>query len=376
MRRIFTLLVALVITSVSFGQVAAWNVYGDTAWGAQGKVPGILDANLTSEGLKRGDSVRISGTAGKNLWGGSYWSFGTAQQGIDSLRYITFSVATNSSATVSLTGLDTLRIRTTKTGPISFLLQYSINGSSFSDIYTYTITRPTATTNSALAPLSLTNVAGLQNVPPSTNVTFRLVPYGTTSTSGAFYFGNQASTNHIAIIGSVTLPVSIASIKAVTAVGKTTINWSTGSELNFSYFTVEKSTNGNTFTEAGWVASRGIATGSSYSFVDLSGAKYYRVKIIDKDGSFKYSQIISVAAKAIQVSAFPNPVVNSLSFTHGVATSGGFVKITSIDGRTLSLKKVEVGASKTTVDVASLKKGAYVAVVNDGNTSSSISFVK
>ena len=376
MKRIFTLLAALVITSVGFGQVAAWNVFGDTAWGAQGKVPSTLDANLTSEGLKRGDSVRTSGTAGKNLWGGSYWSFGTAQQGIDSLRYITFSVATNSSATVSLTGLDSLRIRTTKTGPISFLLQYSLNGGSFSDIYTYTITRPTATTNTSLAPLDLSNVAGLQNVPPSTNVTFRLVPYGTTSTSGAFYFGNQASANHIAIIGAITLPVSIASIKAVAAVGKTTINWSTGSELNFSYFTVEKSTNGSTFIEAGRVASKGIATGSSYSFVDLSGAKYYRVKIVDKDGSFRYSQIISVAAKAIQVSAFPNPAVNSLSITHGVATSGGFVKIISIDGKTVSLKKVEIGASKTTVDVASLKKGAYIAVVNDGTTSSNISFVK
>lgn len=376
MKRIFTLFVALVITSVGFGQIAAWNVFGDTAWGIQGKVPVTLDANLTSSGLKRGDSVRTSGTAGRNLWGGSYWSFGTAQQGIDSFRYITFSVATNSSATVSLTGFDSLRIRTTRTGPINFLLQYSINGGSYSDIYTYTITRPTATTNSALAPLSLTNVAGLQNVPPSTTITFRLVPYGSQSATGAFYFGNQASAKHIAIIGSVTLPVSIASIKAIAAVGKTTINWSTGSELNFSYFTVEKSSNGYSFTEVGRVASKGIATGSNYSFVDLSGAKYYRVKMVDKDGSFKYSQIISVAAKAVIVAAFPNPVVNLLSITHGVATSGGFVKITSIDGRTLSLKKTEMGASKTTVDVASLKKGAYIAVVNDGTTSSSISFVK
>lgn len=376
MKKIFTSLVALVITTIGFSQVAAWNVFGDTAWGAQGQSPSTLDANLSSDGLKRGDSVRLTGTAGKNLWGGAYWSFSTAQNGIDSLRYITFSITTNSSSSVALTGLDSLRIRTTKTGPINFLLQYAIGAGNFTDIYTYTITRPTATTNNSLAPLDLSTVTELQNIPPSTTVVFRLVPYEATSASGAFYIGNQKSANHLAIIGAVTLPVSISSVKAVTSAGKTTINWSTGSEQSFSYFCVEKSNNGTTFSEAGRVASKGISKGSSYSFVEASAAKYYRIKLVDKDGSFRYSQIVSVALKAVQLSTYPNPVVNTLAITHGMAVNGASIKIISIDGKTVAFQKVATGSNKTTLDVTNLTKGTYLALVNDGISSNSISFVK
>ena len=92
--------------------------------------------------------------------------------------------------------------------------------------------------------------------------------------------------------GSI-LPVIISSF-TVSRVGKSAmLNWQTSSELNFSYFSIERSTNGTNFSEIGKVNAVGNSSiTQSYSFQDLAytnGLNYYRLKLVNKDGSFNYS---------------------------------------------------------------------------------------
>ncbi|WP_394342378.1 Ig-like domain-containing protein [Taibaiella koreensis] len=72
------------------------------------------------------------------------------------------------------------------------------------------------------------------------------------------------------------------------------LSWRTGVELNFDYFEIGWSSNGASFTGAGRVAARGSGNSYSYSFGHgVKGMNYFRLKEVDRDGSYHYSRIVS-----------------------------------------------------------------------------------
>lgn len=91
------------------------------------------------------------------------------------------------------------------------------------------------------------------------------------------------------------LPVELVSFTAEKLSQNALLKWSTASENNFSYFSIEKSEDGINFSEAGRVNSRGSASASaSYDFFDFNSTSYYRLKMVDLDGSGKYSNIVAL----------------------------------------------------------------------------------
>jgi hypothetical protein len=82
------------------------------------------------------------------------------------------------------------------------------------------------------------------------------------------------------------------------------INWKTSTEINSNYFEVEKSDNGQIFYSIAKIAAAGNTSSSqSYSFTDSKPSYYersifYRLKMVDKDGTLKYSKVIDVKLKA------------------------------------------------------------------------------
>ena len=82
------------------------------------------------------------------------------------------------------------------------------------------------------------------------------------------------------------------------------VNWITTSEENSSYFTVERGSTSSVFESIGQVRARNITNfESSYNFSDntpFAGNNYYRLKMVDKDGSFKYSPVVLVSRNKIQ----------------------------------------------------------------------------
>lgn len=92
--------------------------------------------------------------------------------------------------------------------------------------------------------------------------------------------------------------------------------WKTSSEVNNDYFEVERTLNpAGEFTVAGKVTGRGNSSQNvSYQFTDPnqeSEYTYYRLKQVDRDGSFTYSRIIAVKGyqETLAVAAFPNPAL-------------------------------------------------------------------
>jgi hypothetical protein len=96
------------------------------------------------------------------------------------------------------------------------------------------------------------------------------------------------------------LPVQLVSFAARWSGSKALLEWATASELNSDYFAVERSSNGNTFSTLGQVASAGTsAKPVRYSFTDanpLPEAAYYRLRQVDRDGTSTYSPVALLAA--------------------------------------------------------------------------------
>ncbi len=121
-----------------------------------------------------------------------------------------------------------------------------------------------------------------------------------------YYTGNAAngsgSGNDYIYAGStvITLPIDLKEFKASTDNNNVVLKWQTASEINSNYFDVERSDDGQFF----FSISKVIASGNSslpvsYSFIDKKVSNnesqtFYRLKLVDKDGSFKYSNHLSV----------------------------------------------------------------------------------
>jgi hypothetical protein len=111
------------------------------------------------------------------------------------------------------------------------------------------------------------------------------------------------------------LPVELASFTANVSVGVVELNWMTATELNNRAFEVERKTTGD-WVKIGEVEGNGTATSANnYSFEDrslLTGKVNYRLKQIDYDGTFSYSNPIEVVINANSVEGEANPTVYAL----------------------------------------------------------------
>lgn len=96
---------------------------------------------------------------------------------------------------------------------------------------------------------------------------------------------------------SFPLPVKLTQFSAENYDNHIELNWATSEEIQADFFEIQRSTNGKTWTSAGQTTASGSEQGlTQYSFHDEGpgdGLIYYRLKMVDKDGSFAFSKIVS-----------------------------------------------------------------------------------
>jgi hypothetical protein len=164
------------------------------------------------------------------------------------------------------------------------------------------------------------------------------------------------------------------------------LTWTTASEQNTAHFDIERSNNGKTFEKIGETKAKGVS--STYQFTDsdplpmvsgqVSTIGYYRLKMVDNDGSFTYSKVVSIAFdKDLTVKTFPNPVSNDLSID--VFSEAKYLDIDVIDvlGRSIYQKKEQntdlssgrhEGSKFLTINTLDWLSGIYLLKVSDGKT--------
>jgi len=230
-----------------------------------------------------------------------------------------------------------------------------------------------------------------------TNVTFNInerVSVGTFNYTGTKVswslsndYGNDAfyisvsSTDRTGSASTI-LPITLKSFTATKLEGSNAIlNWTTSSERNASHFEIECSFDLENWQTLGQEEARGQhGIDSEYSYLDQniiaqrknSGVVYYRLQIVDIDGTRKTSDIRSINLDPLTETyyqAFPNPAKGTLNVQLQVpGTTEDMTSLFFIDNAGKLYSKTAISTNGiTTLDVNDLPKGVYHLQVNTGS---------
>ncbi len=179
--------------------------------------------------------------------------------------------------------------------------------------------------------------------------------------SGFSQFGTAQS--------SLILPVELISFTGEVTDHGNLIQWTTDSEYNNDYFSLEKSFDGLGFAEITRLdGSENTLMQSHYQYLDdnrFAGDNYYRLRQVNLDGSFGYSNVILLQNEIVSPvfnAVTPNP--SSGAITISLSTSqGGLADFSVIDlfGRDLFRysKYIETGKALIDINLTHLPKGIY-----------------
>lgn len=179
---------------------------------------------------------------------------------------------------------------------------------------------------------------------------------------GSFTFsqtGGSGSTNC-----AIVLPVELGNFHLTTEDRSVVLNWSTQSELNNDYFSIERRIGGGLFEEIATIDGMGTTTdATTYQFTDIAPSliepNYYRLKQVDQNGDFTYTIVKSASFDLKDFTVYPNP--NSGAFfvnTHG--KENVYIQLLNLSGQVVQEQHVLKAESATRVDCSTVEKGAYI----------------
>ena len=182
------------------------------------------------------------------------------------------------------------------------------------------------------------------------------------------------------------LPLTLLEFKGRVVDREALLSWKTSDEVNTSSFDIERSTDGRSFAAVGNIAAISQPGINAYSFTDVNVGSlgipvvYYRLKLIDIDGRFTYSNIITlVMDNKINVVFYPNPVMNNATLTITV-NQPAYLQARIIDnvGSVVRQQQWNVGPGNTSlpVDLSKLSKGMYYLELKGEKVNERIQFVK
>ncbi len=141
------------------------------------------------------------------------------------------------------------------------------------------------------------------------------------------------------------------------------LTWTTANEDKFSHFEVEYSKSGNAFDNVGRV--NGGQSQYSFTYAQASGNGFYRLKMIDMDGVFAYSNNVKVKTEcdANIIEVYPNPAHQSVSIKG--LQAGNAVQLINVLGQTVATQKAS-GLAVETINISHLAAGNYNLVIQNG----------
>jgi hypothetical protein len=175
------------------------------------------------------------------------------------------------------------------------------------------------------------------------------------------------------------IPVELVSFNATLSQNKIFLSWMTATELNSSHFIVERKSKNSEWINLGSVNAAGNSTNPvQYSFVDnniLSSIYYYRLKQIDFDGSFSYSNVVEINADLpteFKLSQnYPNPFNPTTKISYSVPfDSKVTISVYSVTGELIAellSDFVSAGVYSVDFDGSNLASGMYIYRMTAGN---------
>ena len=215
------------------------------------------------------------------------------------------------------------------------------------------------------------------------DATFGVVPQTQILTGSA-----PPSQDYLRSLGSTTpLPVTLVGLDAVKKDnGTATVSWQTTTEINSAWFEVQHSTNREKWKNIDEIVAAGYSNNLlSYDVTHQTpevGSNFYRLKMIDADGSFEYSKEINLDIKAekpkLQV-IYPMPVQSNLNLRYTTAAfEKAQIAIYDAQARLVIARDVSniANANEVQINVESLSSGTYLVKLQLDNTLMHGRFIK
>ena len=206
-------------------------------------------------------------------------------------------------------------------------------------------------TNANINLMSLMNSSG----------TWKIEVYWHSPTSWGDRYDNNGGANHVASLLVTVLPVEFTQFTARASANDISLNWSTASESNCDYFSIERSSDGRKYESIGQVQAAGNSSSlSQYSYTDydpVTGITYYRLKQVDLDASYTYSESLNIVFKPNnkEIKIYPIPSEGTMTIESKQAIS---IIITDLNGKVVFDRFYTTG--QTDINLRNLGKGLYL----------------
>jgi len=168
------------------------------------------------------------------------------------------------------------------------------------------------------------------------------------------------------------VPVYLISFKAL-LVNKTAIlSWEVANEINFKQYNLEYSNDAINFQVVATLSAKGAnASTASYNYQHgnlIEGKYYYRLKMIDKDGSYNYSPVrLVTVGKTLSVNVYPNPAQHFLTVDLN-GTLNPQTEIILFDATGREVKKVKATSNSVNISLDKMVAGMYhLSIIEQGN---------
>ncbi len=175
------------------------------------------------------------------------------------------------------------------------------------------------------------------------------------------------------VFGSTALPLQLLSFSGNTHKGYNTLQWQTGVEDGTASIALERSSDGRVYNKVTAITAKG--SNSSYSYddaylLDGSSSVLYRLKLIDKDGKYSYSNTVrlyssTVSGQSIDIN--PNPAKSMINLSIGdKSLVGSQARLINHMGVTLQI--IDIKSTVQSIDLSQYPAAIYMISLINGET--------
>jgi large repetitive protein len=169
------------------------------------------------------------------------------------------------------------------------------------------------------------------------------------------------------------LPVELTFFKGTADNGLVNLEWQTATETNNNFFEVQKSFNGIDFVQLGSVLGNGNSNQLiNYNYFDkqpIEGINYYRLKQVDYNGDFEFSQVIRVSVRAskVELIVYPIPASDVINIYLTVNLGEANIQIIDMRGSIIFEEQIILDRSVVEINVSTFPRGTYYLIVTSGD---------